>query len=216
MPMHEVKAGECLSVIARRNGFSDIRKIYDHPQNADFKKKRPDPDVLSPGDRIFIPDPEPKKTDCAAYRKHRFRARFANPPVRLLLKDAQARPLAWTKFTLDPDGQAVHGVSDGEGKLEFTPPPGMEEMPLILWEEEIGGTIFQSFRLRIGHLDPVEETSGLQGRLINLGYAPGSADGKWNESWARLLAAFQLDQGIDATGEPDDATRKKLLAACNR
>ena len=52
--VHEVKQGECLSSIARRFGFRDWKKIYQHPMNADLRQKRPNPNVLHPGDRIFI------------------------------------------------------------------------------------------------------------------------------------------------------------------
>jgi hypothetical protein len=36
---------------------SNWRTIYDHPSNADFKRKRPNPNLIFPGDRIFIPTP---------------------------------------------------------------------------------------------------------------------------------------------------------------
>ena len=64
---HEVKAGESLATIAERYGFGDWRKIFDHPANEKLRSKRPDPTLLPPGDKVFIPDKiqstEAKSTD---------------------------------------------------------------------------------------------------------------------------------------------------------
>jgi hypothetical protein len=41
--IHIVKKGECLSSIAYHYMLPDWHIIYDHPQNAEFKAKRPNP-----------------------------------------------------------------------------------------------------------------------------------------------------------------------------
>jgi hypothetical protein len=46
-----------LTVIARRFGLRGWRAIYDHPSNAGFRRRRPNPDLIHPGDIIYIPDP---------------------------------------------------------------------------------------------------------------------------------------------------------------
>src|SRR5690348_4555483 len=51
-----VRPGDTLGKIAARHGFKDYREIYDHPANAGFKAKRPDPNLIYPGDVIVIPD----------------------------------------------------------------------------------------------------------------------------------------------------------------
>jgi hypothetical protein len=56
MPNHVVQPGENLSVIAHKYGFSDWRAVYNHPQNADFRRKRPNPQHVMPGDTVFIPE----------------------------------------------------------------------------------------------------------------------------------------------------------------
>jgi hypothetical protein len=53
---HTVVQGEYLSKIARNYGFSDYRTIWEHPKNAALKQARQNPNVLFPGDRLFIPD----------------------------------------------------------------------------------------------------------------------------------------------------------------
>lgn len=59
MPIYIVKPGDCLTKIAADNGFDDGKIIYDHPGNAQFRKKRPNPDVIQAGDELFIPETVP-------------------------------------------------------------------------------------------------------------------------------------------------------------
>jgi hypothetical protein len=48
--------GDTLTKIATKHGFSDWRIIYNHPSNAAFKAKRPNPDKIFVGDVLVIPD----------------------------------------------------------------------------------------------------------------------------------------------------------------
>lgn len=48
--------GDTLTKIAKNHGFDDWRVIYNHPSNAAFKAKRPNPDKIFVGDIIVIPD----------------------------------------------------------------------------------------------------------------------------------------------------------------
>ena len=41
-----VLSGECLLLISRRYGFADFNRIYEHPDNGELRKKRPNPNVL--------------------------------------------------------------------------------------------------------------------------------------------------------------------------
>jgi hypothetical protein len=50
-----VRSGDTLTRIARAHGFTDWRTIYNHPDNAAFRAKRPNPDRIFPGDQLVIP-----------------------------------------------------------------------------------------------------------------------------------------------------------------
>jgi N-acetylmuramoyl-L-alanine amidase len=56
--MYTVVQGDCLSSIALQFGYADWRNIYNDAANAAFRQLRPNPNLIYPGDEIFIPDPE--------------------------------------------------------------------------------------------------------------------------------------------------------------
>lgn len=52
---YTVQAGDTLTAIATRFGFASWRDIYYHPANEPFRRKRPNPDKIFPGDVLIIP-----------------------------------------------------------------------------------------------------------------------------------------------------------------
>jgi hypothetical protein len=53
---YKVQPGDTLNKIASKHGFNNYRDIYDHPSNAALRAKRPNPNLIFPGDVIVIPD----------------------------------------------------------------------------------------------------------------------------------------------------------------
>jgi hypothetical protein len=53
---HKIKQGETLSSIADQYGFLSYKTLYNDPQNAALRSKRPNLDILFPGDEIYIPE----------------------------------------------------------------------------------------------------------------------------------------------------------------
>ncbi|HVK70297.1 MAG TPA: peptidoglycan-binding protein [Polyangium sp.] len=207
MPIHVVQQGECLSKIAARYGFGDYRVLYDHPDNAELKKKRVNPNVLEPGDRIVIPDKDLKVEEGLATGKlHRFRVRRPRKELRLKLEGHDGKPLAGAAYVLDVGGERHEGTTDGDGKLEQKVPVSETTGKLT-----IAGRVLH---LRLGHLNPLDAAdggiSGAQGRLSNLGYNPGPVDGVLGRRTRTALALFQHDEKLDVTGKLDDTTKKKL------
>jgi hypothetical protein len=54
-----VKAGDTLSGIAQKNGYKSWRDIYFHPDNQAFRTKRPNPNLILPGDTLVLPSAGP-------------------------------------------------------------------------------------------------------------------------------------------------------------
>jgi hypothetical protein len=57
---YTVQSGDSLSAIARQHGLASWRDIYFYEENANFRRKRPDPNRIYPGDELIIPT-EPSK-----------------------------------------------------------------------------------------------------------------------------------------------------------
>jgi hypothetical protein len=53
---YSVQRGDTLSAIARRHGIT-WQQLYNHPDNAEFRRKRPNPNLIFPGDVVMIPSP---------------------------------------------------------------------------------------------------------------------------------------------------------------
>src|SRR5690348_9818041 len=117
MSSYRVQQGDCLSNIAKRHGF-DWKTVWDHPQNERLREKRKDPNVLFPGDTIYIPDREVRWEQAKTTARHVFVVKPPKANVRLRILE-QGKPIAGAPFTLLVDGVEIKsGTTDGDGKLE--------------------------------------------------------------------------------------------------
>ncbi|HYO56494.1 PGRP and LysM peptidoglycan-binding domain-containing protein [Archangium sp.] len=205
--VYTVKQGECLSSIAYAHGFSSYRSIYEHPENAELRRKRPDPAVIAPGDEIVIPDPKPKDRSFATGRTHTFRLTRPSVTVRLHLHDADGGPLAQKDYLLRFGDQQRQGTTSSEGLVEQKVPASLSEALLEI------PALGLKMKLRLGTLDPLDTTTGLQVRLNNLGYGAGAVDGVLGPRTQAALRRFQEAQGLTASGELDERTREALARA---
>lgn len=200
--VHVVRQGEYLSKIASENGFSSHKAIWDHPENAELKNKRGNPNVLFPGDRIFIPDKEIKEEPCAGEQRHRFRYHGEVLMLRIVVKDAEDQPIADTSCELRLGLTKYPLTTDSNGRIEQRIPMNATSGKLTIQDTEIP--------LEIGRLDPVEEPTGWQSRLHNLGYNAGPM-GCIKEQRIRLaVEEFQCDFGLKVDGDCGPNTQAKL------
>jgi len=208
MPIaHTVQQGEYLSSIAKKYGFSDWQTIYNHPENADLKKVRPNPDVLCAGDVVVIPDKGVKQEACDHEKQHKFVVKVPKALLKIVVKDPDGKPLANQPYTLTVAWLTVKGTTDGSGLLQQKIPIGIEFGELSL--DKLG----LSWPINIGHLDPVETPTGIQARLKNLGYNVGEVDGLIGPKTTEALKSFQsaaLGQK-DPSGVADKDTRDALV-----
>ena len=206
---HIVRQGECLSRIAKEHGFSNYREIYDSSENEALRRKRPNPNLLYPGDEVFIPDRDARVEFCATDRHHLFRAKPPTRWVRIAVEDEDNRRLSNAAYTLEFDAAPLNGTTDGDGVLEHEVPFDAEGGVLTV------GAL--SWKVYVAHLNPVEDDSpdqgisGLQARLRNLGYPAGPIDGIFGPKTRLALRFFQADQSLESTGTPDASTRAKIV-----
>jgi len=208
MPKHIVLDGECLTSIAAHYGFEDGKRIMEHPQNAALKKKRPDGNQLHPGDELFVPEPQQKTVTLATGARYRVTVTIPTRLLRIVFLDGAGEPMRGAPYTLKAAGLELSGSLDGNGVLE-------QKLPAEIARAEItvGGV---KRKVLIGHLNPISDTpddgtTGVQARLSNLGYAPGKVDGDLGPKSQAAIKAFQAANGLEVTGELDQATRQKLV-----
>jgi Putative peptidoglycan binding domain len=210
METHTVEQGDCLSNISDMYGFADYHTIYDHPANADLKSRRPNPNVLYPGDLVVIPDKQQKEVSCSTGQLHNFQVNRPSAVLRVRIQDDQNKPFTNKKYHLSIDGVLTKGQTDGDGMIVQKISPAATKGDLLVWIYDDPGAPGVPFPLDLGHLDPVTEISGVQARLNNLGFDCGSVDGIFGPDTEDALRAFQSQMGLPITGQSDSATQSKL------
>jgi len=194
---HVVTQGECFSSIATQAGIP-WKTLWQHPDNADLKKKRLDPNVLYPGDIVTIPDKVLRSESCPVDASHKF-VKSSEPThikIRLLLDD---EPRAGVPFELQVSGQSIKGTTDGDGFLQADIPPDAQSGVLLVGEDDVRDI----FEPGLGTLDPIDTDSGVSGRLQALGYDVV-------DDFQGAVRAFQSNENLDPTGNVDDTLRSKL------
>jgi N-acetylmuramoyl-L-alanine amidase len=210
---HTVVQGEHLSSIAMKYGFSSYKTIWDHGQNADLKKKRQNPNVIFPGDRLFIPDKSEKEESRNTEKKHRFELKTERLKLRLVLEDLYEKPIANAKCELHIENESKELTTDGQGKIEQEIRPEVQRALLIIKDPQTPINEM-AIPIKIGDLDPVNEESGLKARLNNLGYFAGPLEGKSEEEnktmFLSAIEEFQCDHGLVVDGKSGANTQAKL------
>ena len=207
---YEVKQGDTIISIAHQKGFRNWETIWDHEKNTMLRNRRKNPQILFPGDEVFIPEKTPKEHTCDTNKRHTFIVPTLVTHLRVVLEDENGNPYAGKEYTLTVDKKDYHGKTDSTGLVEQQIPADAKEAELTLWPDEADRSQVLSWTLQIGHLDPEDEISGIQARLNNLGYDCGEVTGQLNDQTKAAIMAFQQDHGLDPTGELDDATRSKI------
>jgi len=202
MPEYTVKQGDCISSIAHQHGLLP-KKIWDHPDNAQLKENREDLNILKPGDVVFVPEKEEKEESGATEQRHRFRKKGVPAKLRLQLKTGD-KPRADESYILDIDGEVFSGATDGDGKLEHPVPPNAKRGLLL-----VGGNQ-EEYVLNLGHIDPIDEVSGVQARLNNLGFDCGKVDGVRGPKTEAAIKEFQKQYDLNETGNMDQQASEKL------
>ena len=161
MRPYVVRQGDFLRRLACRVGF-DADTVWAHPRNADLRKLRASPDVLCPGDVLYVPDVREDQApplDLGASN----RLSCEVPRVTVALKvttHLQGRPL---RYTVQGCGEVPPGETEADGTLRFEVPldvtQAVVELPDLSVRLVVG----------VGHLDPSDERTGVAQRLQNLG-----------------------------------------------
>ena len=118
MGHHTIKKGECLSSISAARNLADWRKIYFHSNNQELRRKRPDPNIVYPGDVVFIPDRESGMEPGATESRHRFRMKSTEAFLRVRILNEDGEAVANQLYRLIMDQERFEGRTDGNGKID--------------------------------------------------------------------------------------------------
>jgi hypothetical protein len=157
-----------------------------------------------PGDVVFIPDKTLKEIPCSTEQLHKFVKKVERAKFRLIVEQYNL-PLANRRFVLSVSPDVFQGTTDDNGLLEVSIDPKATTGHLLMPDDNL------ECDLEMGYLDPVEETTGVQHRLHNLGFYLGELDGVASDELHDAIADFQISVGLDGTGELDDTTRQTLF-----
>jgi N-acetylmuramoyl-L-alanine amidase len=237
---YEVKNGDCIASIACAFDMP-WEEIWNHPNNAELKQKRANPSLLKAGDLLFIPDYKPTVYRLATGQRHRIVCQRPRAKLRLRIVvdpgppppsgTASESPTGETRTVVDNDPESeptarkdeprkalpyklyvgdlvIEGKTDDDGYVECEVPANAGHGRLLL----APGTPDETeIKVNLGHLDPIDELSGVKQRLRNLCFDCGDQSDERTPAFEAALRAFQRKHGMEPTGILDDATRARIL-----
>ncbi len=201
---HTMKEDDCLLKIADERGVW-WESIWNHANNAELKQQREQPNVLLPGDKVFIPEKNEGEEALPCDQKHRFRLKGTPALARFRLLEG-GEPRKNVSYILHVDDKLVDAKEVEEGVIEARIPPGALKGFLTVRDGEHN----EEYEIAFGNMDPVDTESGARKRLTNLGYDCGE---EGSDEYTEALKAFQVSRGIEDSGELDEATQEALLDA---
>lgn len=209
--IHTVAQGDTLTRIAREYKYGSAMALYNHPDNADFKALRPDPNIIFEGDEIVIPDILGKKIAVRSGRTHIFCVKKPREYFRLQVESLSGKALANTRIVVDMGGEKIDTMTDGNGMLEIEMTQGTEcDAKLDVYTKPDSQEPDFTFKAKLTYLDPVEELSGVQARCNALGFDCGVADGIMGAKTRAGVKGFQAKHKLDVDGVPGPLTKAKL------
>lgn len=208
MPNHTISKGECLTTVAQKYGVP-WAKIWGHGSNSALRSKRKDPNILHPGDILFVPDKEQQPESRATGSRHSFKllAGASRMRVHVKMRDpkGEIQNVSGKDFVAEFDvGSPVSGQTDGSGLVDVPIPIGATSAKIII------EALAMEIPVDLGHIDPLDKVSGAQGRLKALGYPVGPVDGIIGDLTRNATRAFQSDHTLTVDGIIGSQTRAAL------
>ncbi len=199
MKPHVVRQGETLASIVGRNGgrADDAAAAWKDSTNDDLRQLRGDSSVLFPGDVIYVPELKQPWLPASVGAKNSYTATIPVETVKIAI--GGEKPLAGEPYVIHGLGADIPGTTDGSGMVTVDVPINRRFFILELTNQGY------SYRVLVGHLDPVTEPSGVRQRLSNLGYTSVLAQAAFGSSGNGIgLLAFQIANGTGSGGANGD------------
>ena len=114
---YQLKQGDCIYCIAEKYGVM-AETIWNHPSNVQIKEERKNPNMLSPGDIIILPDKRIKEVREQTNQVYKFTTKWKNHQhwIEIELIDDDDKPISNKKYMITlPDGTLKEGTLDQNG-----------------------------------------------------------------------------------------------------
>ena len=213
MRPYVVRQGDYLTKLAFIHGF-DAEEVWNDAKNDEIRGRRVDHNILAPGDIVYFPVKEKEALPIVKGTANKYTAKVPKVPVKLRFRDG-AGPLVQQPYIIEGAASPGEGTCDGDGQIELTVPVDTTEFTVVFPERNL------RFSVRLGHLDPIEERSGVLARLVQLGYllpSPSAlfggemaGEGDRRRGRAAVLRPARLPDRSDARG---DRRRRRRDARC--
>lgn len=208
---HCVDDGDCYLSLAGDYGVNPLA-IWQTKQNKSLFVDRKNPNVLHPGDEVYIPEEVHDggivgTRQCHTYRIH---SPACDLRVRVDLSEITDAPSVDYKITLET-GAEHHGQvrNCGPNKpalFRIATSVKQGRLDIFLDPEDPDHTV--SIDLGLGQLCPVDKSRGLQERLSNLGYEVGRIDGNPGPKTRHCVDQFRQEFHVEGD---DDASLYRAL-----
>ena len=197
-----MKQGDCIASIAHRFGFAKD-SIWLASENRELRSTRHEY-ILNPGDTVFVPEKKVSSVGASTGERHQFRRRSVPETlnIRFLKYD---EPRSNEPYRLKIDGISRSGKLDSDGHLVASISPDVCDVRI-----EIGDVDVAVYEFRLGHVDPVNEPTGAQARLYNLGFYDGVIDGDIGPETTAAIKLFQTRFDLECDGQLSPETLDRL------
>jgi hypothetical protein len=125
--------------------------------------------------------------------------------LHILMKDEEGNLHAGRPFEIRYAGVLAKGTTTSEGYADAEIPPGTPEADLVVEAEHGTETVHLVFEKP----EPLNTIQGLQQALLMLGYFCDDT-GKLDDETRNAIKELQEHEGLQPTGEPDDALRQRM------
>jgi hypothetical protein len=156
--------GDHLSSLAYQFGFN-ADTVWSDPKNAQLRGLRPDPNILFPGDVLYIPDQKPPVMKSLTIGTTNTFVSDA-PTVTLTQQfvGPESTTYASRAYTVQELDQLMGLSTDANGVATFQVPVTLATATVVFTDTG------ESWALQIGSMDPINTPLGIFKRLQNLGY----------------------------------------------
>jgi hypothetical protein len=193
-----------MSSLAQQFAFLSWRTIYDDPQNKSLAAARPNPNVLAPGDKVFIPQKQPRIEESPTGTRAVYRVLTTSTRLRIAFEGKRVND-----YELNVGGQKFTGQVGEGGLIDHLIPASATDGDLVLRPVDVPGHE-DHWKVLLGVLDPIAQLTGVQARLNNLGF-PCPVDGNLGRETAAAILAFQRWRGLSSQdGKLNAATRAEI------